>query len=72
MSVPQRYDLNMNSFVNKQLKAFNRKLRKQIKILENTVLIKVDPDTDLFKKHGLHTNTKGKELAAKENATTIK
>jgi hypothetical protein len=32
-----------------------------MKILENTVLIKVDPDTDQFKMHGLHMNTKGKE-----------
>ena len=53
----------MNSCVNKQVKAFSRKLRKQIKIFENTVLIKVDPDSDLFN---------GKELAAKKIVTTIK
>jgi len=45
------------------VKAFSRKLRKQIKIFENTVLIKVDPDSDLFN---------GKELAAKKIVTTIK
>lgn len=33
MSVPHRYDLDMNSCVNKQVKAFNRKLRKQMNIL---------------------------------------
>jgi hypothetical protein len=54
------------------VKAFNRKLRKKIKSFENTVLIKVDRDNDLFKKHGLHMNKKGKEQAAKKNVTTIK
>jgi len=63
MSVPHRYDLDMDLCVNKQVKTFNRKLRKQMKNDEKTVLIKVDPDSDLFK---------GKELAAKKNVTTIK
>jgi len=63
MSVPHKYDLDMNLCVNKQVKAFNRKLRKQMKIFENTVLIKVDPYSDLFK---------GKELLAKKTVTTIK
>jgi len=63
MSAPHRYDLDMNSCVNKPVKAFNRKLRKQIKIFENTVPKKVDPDNDLFK---------GKELAAKKTVTTTK
>jgi hypothetical protein len=34
MSVPHRYDFDTNSVVNKQVKAFNRKLRKQMKIFE--------------------------------------
>lgn len=63
MSVPHRYDLDMNSCVNKQVKEFNRKLRKQMKIFEKTVPIKVDPDSDLFK---------GKELASKKTVTTVK
>jgi len=48
--------------VNKQVKAFSRQLRKQMKIFENTVLIKVGPDSDLFK---------WKELAAKKIVITI-
>jgi hypothetical protein len=43
--------------------AFNRKLRKQMKIFENTVPIKIDPESELFT---------GKELAAKKTVTTTK
>jgi len=72
MSVPHVCDLEMNPCVNNEGKAFNRKLLKQMKIFENTVLIKVNPDGDLFTKHGLCMTTKGKGLAAKKMVTTIK
>jgi hypothetical protein len=62
----------MNPCVNSEGKAFNRTLLKQMKIFENTILINVDPDGDLFTKHGLCMTTKGKGLAAKEMVTTIK
>jgi hypothetical protein len=37
MRVPYRYDLHINSCVNKEVTVFNRKLRKQMKVFENTV-----------------------------------
>jgi hypothetical protein len=40
MSVPHRCDLDINSCVNKEVKVFNRKLRKQMKFFDNTVLCK--------------------------------
>jgi hypothetical protein len=43
-----------------------------MKIFENTALIKLDSNTDLFTKHGLHLNNKWKELATKKIVSTIK
>jgi hypothetical protein len=54
------------------VEVFNRKLRKQMKVFENTTLIKLDSNRDLFTKHGLHMNNKGKELAAKKIVSSIK
>jgi hypothetical protein len=54
------------------VEVFNRKLRKQMKVFENTALIKLDSNRDLFTKHGLHLDSKGKELAAKKIVSTIK
>jgi hypothetical protein len=45
---------------------------KQMKVFGNTALIKLDSNRDLFTKHGLHLNKKGKELAAKKIISTIK
>ena len=72
MSVPHICDVEMNPCVNSEGKALNRKLLKQMKSFENTILVKVDPDGDLFTKHGLHMTTKGKGLAAKKMVTTTK
>jgi hypothetical protein len=66
MNVPYRHDLDVNSRVNTDVRMFNRKLQKQMKSSENTVLLDVDQNRDLFTKHGLHMNTNGKESAAKK------
>jgi hypothetical protein len=42
MCVPNRFDLYVNSCVNKDVEVFNRQLRKQMKVFENTALIKLD------------------------------
>jgi hypothetical protein len=43
-----------------------------MKILDHTLLLQIDSNRDLFTKHGLHMNDKGKELAAKKIASTVK
>jgi hypothetical protein len=72
MCVPQRYDLYANSCVNKEAEVFNRKLGKLVKAFKHTALIKLDLNRELFTKHGLHMNGKGKELVAKKIMSTIK
>jgi len=42
MDVPHRYDLEQNSCVNKEVEKCNRKIRKHMKVFENTEVIKVD------------------------------
>ena len=42
MDVPHRYDLEQNSYVNKEVEKYNRRIRKHVKVFENTVVIKVD------------------------------
>jgi len=72
MSVPHRHDLAPNSCVNQEVKVYNRKLRKHLKVHENTCVLEVDTERDLFTRHGLHMNRKGKEHIAYNITKMIK
>jgi len=67
LSIPHRYDLQINSLVNNYMKVFNRKLREHWKIFDNAFLVKVNLDTDQFTRHGLNLNSWGKKTVNKEN-----
>jgi len=71
MDVPCRYDLDLKSCVNDEVKVYNRKLRKHLKAFDNTCVLEVDTNRDLFTRHGLHMNPKGKEHMAKEIVMAI-
>ena len=66
MSVPYRHDLDLKSCVNGEVKVYNRKLEKYLKICENARIIAVDSHRELFTRHGLHMNTRGKEQIARK------
>jgi len=72
MSVPYRHNLAPNSCVNHEVKVYNRELKKHLKVLENTCVIEVDTERDLFTKHGLHMNLKGNEHIAYKIIKMIK
>jgi len=72
LSVPCRHDLESNSCVNDEVKVYNRKLKKHLKVFDNTCVLEVDTDRDLFTRHGLHMNSKGKEQIACKIVKTIK
>ena len=72
MSVPHRHDLEPNSCVNDEVKVYNRKLKKHLKIFDNTCVLEVDTNRDLFTRHGLHMNPKGKEQIACKIVKAIK
>ena len=54
------------------MKVYNRKLKKHLKVFDNTCVLEVNTDRDLFTKHGLHMNLKGKEQIACKIVKTIK
>jgi hypothetical protein len=72
INVPHRHGLLSNSCVNNEVKVFNGKVEKLGKAYENLSVLPVDFDRDLFTKHGLHLNTKGKENIALKVALMIK
>jgi hypothetical protein len=72
LCAPHRFDLHVNSCVNKEVEVFNRRLSKLMKMFDHTVLLQIDSNRELFTKHGQHMNDKGKELAAKKIASTVK
>jgi hypothetical protein len=51
---------------------YNRKLKKHLKPFDNTCVVDVATDWDLFTRHGLHLKLKGKEKIASTIAKTIK
>lgn len=72
LGVPHRHDLDLNSCVNNEVKVFNRKLKKRLKLCTNTQIVDIDSSRDLYTRHGLHLNSKGKEQTVKEIVKTIK
>jgi len=71
MSIPHRYDLQINSCMNNYIKVFNRKLRENWKVFDNAFLIKANLDTDQFTRHGLNLNSCRKEQSTKKIVNTI-
>jgi hypothetical protein len=71
MCVPHRYDLANWSCVNNEVKTFNRRLEKVMKILKHVLVVKVDLTREHITRHGLHMNTLGKEMITKQIVATI-
>jgi len=72
MSAPYRHDLDSDSCVNREVTMYNRKLKKQLKVFDNTQIIEVDPQRDLYTRHGLHMNQNRKEHMVKKIVLTVK
>jgi len=66
MSAPYRHDLDSDSCVNKEVTVYNRKLKKHLKVFDNIQIIEVDPQRELYTRHGLYMNQNGKEQMAKK------
>jgi hypothetical protein len=50
--------------MNSEIKSFNRKLKKMVKVYQHMSVLKMD-DRKLFIYHGLHLNSQGKEVLSK-------
>jgi hypothetical protein len=57
--------------VNKEIKAFNSKLKKIGKIFNHVTILEFSSNRNLFKQHGLHLNGFGKGLLPKQTASLI-
>ena len=57
---------------NYEVYTFNRKLGKHMKNFQHTSAIEFTSNRELFTKHGLHLNRKGKEQAAKTIVSSVK
>jgi hypothetical protein len=71
MNVPHRHDLIKDSCVNREVEAFNRKLRNRLKCFKKLELIEVDSERELYTRQGQHLNSRGKENIASKIALTI-
>jgi len=72
MRAPYRHDLDPDSCVNKEVTVYNRKLKKYLKVFDNTQIVEVGPQRELYTRHGLHMNQNGKEQMAKKIVLTVK
>jgi hypothetical protein len=64
--IPVRYDVGARRHINEEIKWFNRNLQKIAKGYQHVSLIRGPHSRDLFTRHGLHRNSKGKEQLATE------
>ena len=64
--VPPRYDLSDRSHINDEIIKYNKRVNKQIKRYGHVKTIKAITNTELFTRHGLHMNYKGREMLIKE------
>ena len=69
---PHRYDLIPQSCVNLEVMKFNRQLMRIAKLHPNVHLLEVSADRNYFTKHGMHLNSKGKELYSQHLAKIVK
>ena len=72
VEAPQRYDLPMESCVNEEVKRYNRKLCKMMKIFENVQVVGSEVQRTCHTRHGEHMNGVGKEIMAQRIVNKIK
>jgi hypothetical protein len=56
LELPDRYDLNSNSCVNREGKVFNKKLNKYMKAFEYASTVEVNYSKNHYTRHGFHLN----------------
>jgi hypothetical protein len=72
MSAPHRHDLDTASCINNEVKIFNRKLLKKLKIYDYACVVETNLDREHFTQHGLHMNRFGKKSISKIISENIK
>jgi hypothetical protein len=60
MSAPHRYNLCKTTSINSEVKVFNRKLLKKMKMYDYAKVVESNVSREYFTQHRLHTNRIGK------------
>jgi lysophospholipase L1-like esterase len=71
IEAPHRYDLKADSSVNEETRIFKRKLKSLSEQDANLCVIEISITREVYTRHGLHMNRKGKEQTARKIATEI-
>ena len=71
LDIPHRHDLSDISYVNKEIKTFNSKLKKTAKLFNHVTILVFNSNRNLFTQHGLHLNGFGKGLLAEQIASLL-
>jgi hypothetical protein len=71
VEVPPRYDLKRDSCVNEETREFSRKLKNLSEQFANLCVIETSIDREMYTRHGLHINRRGKEQASIKISTEI-
>lgn len=71
INIPVRYDLQNNEVLNKNISKLNVKLQKLVKINPHSKFLVTSNDKNLYTKHGLHYNRKGKYLTNLQIASLL-
>jgi hypothetical protein len=72
LETPHRHDVQETSYINNEVRVFNRKLCKILKAMDNVKILDINLDRNNFTQHGLHLNTVGKENVAEMIVKNIK
>ena len=71
INAPHRHDLIPESCVNKEVWNYNRLMRKVAKLNTNVQFLEVDLDRSHFTRHGMHMDSKGKDILSQQLAKQI-
>jgi hypothetical protein len=71
INVPHQHDLVNWLCVNREVRRFNRKLVKHMKVLKHLTVMKIDFDREMFTKHGLDMNNLEREKVMKQIVNTV-
>jgi len=66
-----RHDLLPHSCINLEVKKFNRKLNKIMKLHSKVKVMELELDRNHFTRHGLHLNSEGKKLVSQKLAMVV-
>jgi hypothetical protein len=72
MNAPHRHDLDTTFCINNEIKVFNRKLLKKMKMYDYAKVMETNLSTEHFTQHGLHMNRLRKQLIYKTISQNIK